>query len=50
MREAVELGMVECSRPRTQRCGKRWSWAWWNAVGLERRGGGSGGAGHGGVQ
>ena len=50
MREAVELGMVECSRPRAQKCGKRWSWAWWNAEGLERRGGGSGGAGNGGMQ
>ena len=48
--EAVELGMVECSRSRAQRYGKRWSWAWWSAVGLERRGAGSGGAGHGGVQ
>ena len=33
----MELGMVECSRSRAQRCGKRWSWAWWSAVGLERR-------------
>ena len=37
MREAVELGMVECSRSRAERWGKRWSWAWWSAVGLERR-------------
>ena len=46
----MELGMVECSRLGSERCGKRWSWAWWSAVGLEHRGGGSGGAGHGGVQ
>ena len=50
MREAVELGTVECSRSRSERCGKRWSWARWSAAGLERRGAGSGGAGHGGVQ
>ena len=31
--------MVECSRLGSERCGKRWSWAWWSAVGLEHRGG-----------